>query len=154
MNSIIKDAALAPQGRQKIEWARKHMPVLNGIAEDVKRNQALKGIKVALSVHMEAKTAYLAQVLAECGAELYATGSNPLSTQDDVAAALADHQDRGAVLLLQLLGVGIEAEAASLSLPEDGLPGSFADMRLIVQNPGNGAHGITGLGGKILDGHC
>lgn len=90
MNSIIKDAALAPQGRQKIEWARKHMPVLNGIAEDVKRNQALKGIKVALSVHMEAKTAYLAQVLAECGAEVYATGSNPLSTQDDVAAALAE----------------------------------------------------------------
>ena len=89
MNSIIKDASLAPLGRQKIEWARKHMPVLNGIAEDVKRNQALKGIKVALSVHMEAKTAYLAQVLAECGAEVYATGSNPLSTQDDVAAALA-----------------------------------------------------------------
>ena len=90
MNSIIKDASLAPLGRQKIEWARKHMPVLNGIAEDCKRNQSLKGIKVALSVHMEAKTAYLAQVLAECGAEVYATGSNPLSTQDDVAAALAE----------------------------------------------------------------
>ncbi len=90
MNSIIKDAKLAPLGRQKIEWARKHMPVLNGIAEDVKKNQSLKGVKVALSVHMEAKTAYLAQVLAECGAQVYATGSNPLSTQDDVAAALAE----------------------------------------------------------------
>ncbi|MBP3646370.1 MAG: adenosylhomocysteinase [Clostridia bacterium] len=90
MTSIIRDASLAPQGRQKIEWARKHMPVLNGIAEDVKKNQSLKGLKVALSVHMEAKTAYLAQVLAECGAEVYATGSNPLSTQDDVAAALAE----------------------------------------------------------------
>jgi len=90
MSSIIRDASLAPQGRQKIEWARKHMPVLNGIAEDVKKNQSLKGLKVALSVHMEAKTAYLAQLLAECGAEVYATGSNPLSTQDDVAAALAE----------------------------------------------------------------
>ena len=90
MTSIIRDASLAPQGRQKIDWARKHMPVLNGIAEDVKKNQSLKGLKVALSVHMEAKTAYLAQVLAECGAEVYATGSNPLSTQDDVAAALAE----------------------------------------------------------------
>ena len=90
MNSIIKDASLAPLGRQKIEWARNHMPVLNGIAEDVKKNQSMKGLKVALSVHMEAKTAYLAQVLAECGAEVYATGSNPLSTQDDVAAALAE----------------------------------------------------------------
>ncbi len=90
MESIIKDAKLAPLGRQKIEWARKHMPVLNGIAEDVKKNQSMKGLKVALSVHMEAKTAYLAQVLAECGAEVYATGSNPLSTQDDVAAALAE----------------------------------------------------------------
>lgn len=90
MSSIIRDASLAKQGRQKIEWARKHMPVLNGIAEDVKKNQSMKGLKVALSVHMEAKTAYLAQLLAECGAEVYATGSNPLSTQDDVAAALAE----------------------------------------------------------------
>ena len=84
MSSIIRDASLAKQGRQK------HMPVLNGIAEDVKKNQSMKGLKVALSVHMEAKTAYLAQLLAECGAEVYATGSNPLSTQDDVAAALAE----------------------------------------------------------------
>lgn len=90
MASIIKDASLAPQGKQKIEWAAKHMPVLNGIAEDVKRNQSMKGLKVALSVHMEAKTAYLAKLLSECGAEVYATGSNPLSTQDDVAAALAE----------------------------------------------------------------
>ena len=90
MASIIKDASLAPSGKQKIEWAAKHMPVLNGIAEDVKRNQSMKGLKVALSVHMEAKTAYLAKLLHECGAEVYATGSNPLSTQDDVAAALAE----------------------------------------------------------------
>jgi len=90
MQSIIRDIALAPQGKQKIEWAKAHMPVLNGIAEDVKKNQSLKGLKVAVSVHLEAKTAYLAQVMAECGAEVYCTGSNPLSTQDDVAAALSE----------------------------------------------------------------
>lgn len=90
MASIIKDITLAPLGRQKIEWAKAHMPVLNGMAQDVKKKQALKGLKFAVSVHLEAKTAYLAQVLAECGAEVYCTGSNPLSTQDDVAAALSE----------------------------------------------------------------
>ena len=90
MASIIRDASLAPLGRQKIEWASKHMQVLNGIADDMKRTQAMKGLKVAVSVHLEAKTAYLAQVLHECGADVYATGSNPLSTQDDVAAALSE----------------------------------------------------------------
>ena len=90
MASIIKDIALAPQGKQKIDWAKAHMPVLNGIAEDVKKNQSLKGLKMAVSVHLEAKTAYLAQLLAECGAEVYCAGSNPLSTQDDVAAALSE----------------------------------------------------------------
>lgn len=90
MASIIKDITLAPLGRQKIEWAKAHMPVLNGMAQDVKEKQALKGLKFAVSVHLEAKTAYLAQVLAECGAEVYCTGSNPLSTQDDVAAALSE----------------------------------------------------------------
>ena len=89
MASIVKDISLAAQGKQKIEWARRHMHVLNGIAADMKRDQSLKGLKVAVSVHLEAKTAYLAQVLAESGADVYCTGSNPLSTQDDVAAALS-----------------------------------------------------------------
>ena len=90
MASRIKDISLAPQGKQKIEWAAQHMPVLNGIVADMKRDQSLKGLKVAVSVHLEAKTAYLAKVLAESGAEVYCTGSNPLSTQDDVAAALSE----------------------------------------------------------------
>lgn len=90
MASIIKDAALAPQGRQKIEWARKHMAVLDGIAGDMRFDKPLKGLKVVVSVHLEAKTAYLAQVLHQGGAEVYATGSNPLSTQDDVCAALSE----------------------------------------------------------------
>ena len=89
MASIIRDASLAAKGAQKIEWARRHMAVLNSIAEEFEKTQPFKGMKAAVSVHLEAKTAYLAQVLKRGGAEVYATGSNPLSTQDDVAAALA-----------------------------------------------------------------
>ena len=90
MDSIIRDASLAPSGRMKIEWAKRHMPVLNSFVEDMKKTQPLKGYKVTVCVHMEAKTAYLAQVLKECGADVYAAGSNPLSTQDDVCAALSE----------------------------------------------------------------
>ena len=90
MASMIKDAALAAQGKQKIQWAKEHMQVLSGIAETFAKDKPFQGLKVALSIHLEAKTAYLAQVLREGGAEVYATGSNPLSTQDDVCAALAD----------------------------------------------------------------
>ena len=89
MASIIRDAALAAKGAQKIEWARRHMAVLNSIADEFEETQPFKGMKAAVSVHLEAKTAYLAQVLMRGGAQVFATGSNPLSTQDDVAAALA-----------------------------------------------------------------
>ena len=87
--SEIRDEKLAPSGRRKIDWVRDHMPVLNSIREDFRKTKPFKGMKVALSVHMEAKTAYLALVLKDGGADVYATGSNPLSTQDDVAAGLA-----------------------------------------------------------------
>lgn len=90
MTSIIRNSSLAPQGAQKIQWAKGHMGVLCGIAETFQKEQPFKGLKVALSIHLEAKTAYLAQVLLQGGAEVYATGSNPLSTQDDVCAALAE----------------------------------------------------------------
>lgn len=87
--SEIRDISLASEGEKKIRWAAGNMPVLRGIADDFKRTQPLKGLKVALSVHMEAKTAYLCRVMAEGGAEMHVTGCNPLSTQDDVAAAVA-----------------------------------------------------------------
>ena len=64
------------------------MPLLNGLEEEFRNTLPFKGLKIALSVHLEAKTAYLCEVLAAGGAEMYVTGSNPLSTQDDVAAAL------------------------------------------------------------------
>ena len=87
--SYIKDINLAPSGELKIKWVEKNMPVLRGIGEDFLREKPFKGLKVALSVHLEAKTAYLCRVMEMGGADMYVTGSNPLSTQDDVAAALA-----------------------------------------------------------------
>lgn len=89
----IKDIALAPSGAQKIAWVRDHMPLLRAIEDRVcalpADQRPLAGIKMSVSIHLEAKTAYLCQVLALAGAEVSATGSNVLSTQDDVAAALA-----------------------------------------------------------------
>ena len=73
----------------KIKWVERNMPVLRGIGEDFRRTKPFAGLRVALSVHLEAKTAYLCRVMEMGGAEMYVTGSNPLSTQDDVADALA-----------------------------------------------------------------
>lgn len=87
--SEIRDIRLADDGKLKIEWVRHHMPLLNGLEKEFSETLPFSGLKVALSVHLEAKTAYLCEVLAAGGAQMYVTGSNPLSTQDDVAAALA-----------------------------------------------------------------
>jgi adenosylhomocysteinase len=87
-NSEIRDISLAESGMRKIEWVRRNCPLLTDIKKDFERTQPFKGIKIALSVHLEAKTAYLCEVLKSGGAEMFITGSNPLSTQDDVAAAL------------------------------------------------------------------
>ena len=87
--SIIKDPALAEAGRQKIRWVRDFMPALSGIEARFEREQPFAGKRIAVSVHLEAKTANLALVLKKGGAEVFLTGSNPLSTQDDVAAGIA-----------------------------------------------------------------
>ncbi|MEE1038316.1 MAG: adenosylhomocysteinase [Eubacterium sp.] len=86
----VKDINLAPSGHQKIEWVKNNMPLLSAMEEEFARTKPFEGIKISLSIHMEAKTAYLCKVLAAGGAILSATGSNVLSTQDDVVAALAD----------------------------------------------------------------
>ena len=88
MNSI-RDIKLAEQGRQKIEWVKKYMPILSGLEEQFIKTRPFEGVKISLSVHLEAKTAYLSKVFAAGGAKMSVTGSNPLSTQDDVAAGLA-----------------------------------------------------------------
>ncbi len=84
----IKDINLAPYGQKKIDWAYRYMPVLRAIETELIDEQPFKGMKIAVSVHVEAKTACLARALSRGGAEVALTGCNPLSTQDDVAAAL------------------------------------------------------------------
>ena len=88
--SEIRDIALAPSGEMKIKWAEKNMPVLSLLRSVFEKDKPFDGVKVSLSIHLEAKTAYLCRVLKAGGAIMSVTGSNPLSTQDDVAAALVD----------------------------------------------------------------
>ena len=88
--SIVKDMSLAPSGHQKIRWVRDFMPALSGIEERFRREKPFAGLTIAVSVHLEAKTANLGLVLREGGADVHLTGCNPLSTQDDVAAAMAN----------------------------------------------------------------
>ena len=90
MESEIRDLKLAPSGHQKIEWVRRNMPLLRSMEEEFRAAQPFAGKRVALSIHLEAKTAYLCKVLAAGGADMKITGSNPLSTQDDIAAALVE----------------------------------------------------------------
>ncbi len=84
----VKDLALAAQGRQRIEWAGESMPVLAIIREQFKKSQPLKGIRVAACLHVTTETANLMIALRDGGADIALCASNPLSTQDDVAAAL------------------------------------------------------------------
>ena len=88
MESIIRDISLAESGQKKIDWVKGHMPLLNYFNEKYAPTQLFKGINMVVTIHLEAKTAYLALTLKNCGANVTVTGSNPLSTQDDVAAAL------------------------------------------------------------------
>ena len=87
--SRIRDLSLAPAGEMKINWAARNMPALRLLEQQFEREKPFAGLKIALAVHMEAKTAYLCRVLEKGGAEMFVTGCNPLSTQDDVAAAVA-----------------------------------------------------------------
>ena len=86
--SLIRDQSLAPQGLEKIAWAKEHMPVLQELRQDLQENKPFKDQQIAVCIHLEAKTAFMALALQAGGAQVVVTGSNPLSTQDDVAAAL------------------------------------------------------------------
>lgn len=78
-------------GQKKIDWVGRFMPLLNSVENEYVTKKPLNGMKVGMSIHLEAKTAYLALLLKKLGAEVFITGSNPLSTQDDVAEALKEH---------------------------------------------------------------
>ncbi|MDR1263138.1 MAG: adenosylhomocysteinase [Oscillospiraceae bacterium] len=89
MSIIASNPELRQSGFEKITWARDHMPLLDAVGARLKESRAVKGKTIAMSIHLEAKTANLALTLHRAGASVFATGSNPLSTQDDVCAALA-----------------------------------------------------------------
>ena len=104
MRSEIKDINLAESGHRKLSWVRRNMPILSALETRFREEKPFAGLKIALSIHLEAKTAYLCEVLAAGGAEMYVTGSNPLSTQDDVAAALV----RDGITVFAKYGVSAE----------------------------------------------
>ncbi len=91
MEGNIADRSLAPEGKKKIDWVKSHMPVMAEIEDELSSKKPFEGRTIAVSIHLEAKTARLAMALAEAGGEVYITSSNPLSTQDDVAAALNEY---------------------------------------------------------------
>jgi len=91
MNYDIKDLKLAKKGALRIEWASENMPVLALVAKRFRKEKPLKGVKIAACLHVTTETAVLAQCLKAGGAEVYVCASNPLSTQDDVAASLVKH---------------------------------------------------------------
>src|SRR4029079_10032758 len=89
--SDVKDLKLAPQGKKRILWADTDMPVLARIRERFTKEQPLKGMRMSSCLHVTAETANLARALKAGGADLVLIASNPLSTQDDVAASLVQH---------------------------------------------------------------
>ena len=91
MDYHVKDLSLADQGKRRIEWAEMDMPVLRSIRERFSREKPLEGIRISACLHVTTETANLVLTLKEGGAEVFLTASNPLSTQDDVAAALVEH---------------------------------------------------------------
>src|SRR5574338_1526799 len=90
-NFDVKDTKLAEGGRRRIEWAEREMPVLRSIRERFSKEKPLKGLRVSACLHVTTETANLMRTLHEGGADIVLTASNPLSTQDDVAASLVTH---------------------------------------------------------------
>ena len=93
MQSIVKDVSLQASGVQKIEWVKRNMPILAEIEKDFIKDKPFDGVHMMVCVHIEAKTARLIQLLRDGGATVVANGCNPLSTQDDVAAALSQENN-------------------------------------------------------------
>src|SRR5437762_8409269 len=81
---------LAERGARRIEWARDHMPVLAAIRDELKQTKSLRGLRIGMALHVEAKTGVLALSLKEAGAQVRLASCNPLSTADSAAAALAE----------------------------------------------------------------
>src|ERR687883_137323 len=92
MDYRIKDISLAEDGKRKIDWAEVHMPVLVALRQKYEKSKPLEGIRVAGCLHVTKETGVLARTLKAAGAQISWCGCNPLSTQDDVAASLVEHE--------------------------------------------------------------
>ena len=123
MKSKIKDIALAPSGHDKINWVKNFMPVMNAIEKEYSVTKPFAGKRMVMTMHLEAKTAYLALVLQAAGSEVIATASNPLSTQDDVCAALVE----GGVTVFAHHGCTMEEYDAYIDMALDCQPDIIMD---------------------------
>ena len=123
MQSQIRDIQLAPSGQAKINWVKNHMPILNQLEKEFTATQPFAGKKVAICLHLEAKTAYLALVVKAGGAEVAVAASNPLSTQDDVVAALVEN----GITAFAWHGASEEEYFTHLNLLADFHPALFID---------------------------
>ena len=121
--SIIKDPALAPSGYRKIEWVSQNMPVLNILKAEFEETKPLAGKTIACCLHLEAKTGYLLQTLQAAGADVVACASNPLSTQDDVVAALVD----SGITVYAIHGESMEEYHRFMELTLDAKPDAIID---------------------------
>jgi adenosylhomocysteinase len=121
--SIIKDLELAPYGYRKLEWVSQNMPVLNILKAEFEKTKPLTGKTIACCLHLEAKTGYLLQTLQAAGADVVACASNPLSTQDDVVAALVD----SGITVYAIHGESTEEYHRFLELTLDAMPDALID---------------------------
>ncbi len=121
--SIVKNKSLYKSGEAKISWVKKNMPLLRSIEEDFIKTKPFDGTKISISIHVEAKTAYMARVLAAGGAKVTVTGCNPLSTQDDVASALY----HGGIDVFAVHGVSDEEYFKHIGYSLDNCPDVFLD---------------------------
>ena len=114
MNFDIKDPSLAPDGRRRIEWAAREMPVLRQITEQFRKEKPFEGLRLLCCAHITTETANLALAFQAGGADAVLCASNPLSTQDDVAAALVDAGIRINVLVADIHGQSARAMVKAL----------------------------------------
>jgi adenosylhomocysteinase len=119
ISSDIKDPALAERGRVRVEWAAQQMPVLGLIRERFRKEQPLKGLRVAACLHVTTETANLAITMRDGGAEVTLCASNPLSTQDDTAAALVTHHS---IPVFAIRGEDNDSYYAHINAALDGKP--------------------------------
>jgi adenosylhomocysteinase len=144
MKHSVKDASLAPAGAKKMAWAKARMPVINSLEARFAKEKPLKGIRVGACLHLEAKTAVLCALMQELGADVSVTGSNPLTTQDDVAAALTKQVShvyawRGETTEEYSRNLGLVLDSKPTVLVDDG-----ADLSVMAMERGM-AKGIIGV---------